>query len=66
MTEQSKLPLVILVVVVFALIGMAYANVTGMLELSGAEVINETTATGIVVVLFLLMLPWAYRRSKSS
>lgn len=66
MTNQSILPLLGIVVVAVLLLGLVYANVTGMLSLSGAEVVDKNTATLIVAVLFLLMTPWVYRRMKAS
>lgn len=66
MSRNSMLPIVAIVVVAVLLIGLAYLNITGVIVLSGAEVIDSNTATIIVAVLFLLMVPWAYRRAKSS
>lgn len=66
MSRNSMLPIVAIVVVSVLLIGLAYLNTTGALALSGAEVVDSTTATIVVAALFLLMVPWAYRRAKSS
>lgn len=66
MSRNSMLPIVAIVVVAAALIGLAYLNITGVIVLSGAEVVDSTTATIVVAALFLLMVPWAYRRAKSS
>lgn len=66
MSRNSMLPIVAIVVVAVLLIGLAYLNITGVIVLSGAEVIDSNTATIIVAALFLLMVPWAYRRAKSS
>lgn len=66
MTRQGILPLLGIVVVAVLLLALVYANVTGMLSLSGAEVIDSNTATIIVAALFLLMVPWVYRRTKTS
>ncbi|MFC7157464.1 hypothetical protein ACFQPA_18710 [Halomarina halobia] len=55
-----------IVVVAVLLLGLVYANVTGMLSLSGAEVVDSNTATLVVAALFLLMVPWVYRRMKTS
>ncbi|WP_254544746.1 hypothetical protein [Halomarina pelagica] len=66
MANQGILPLVGIVVVAVLLLGLVYANVTGMLSLSGAEVVDRNTATIVVAALFLLMVPWVYRRMKTS
>lgn len=66
MAKNSMLPIVAIVIVAVALIGLAYLNITGVIALSGAEVVDSTTATIVVAALFLLMVPWAYRRAKSS
>lgn len=65
MAQSKALPIVAIVVVATALIGLAYANITGLLQLSGAALVDSTTATVIVAILFLLMVPWAYKRAKS-
>lgn len=66
MTTKNIAPLVAIVGVAAVLIGLVYANVTGMLALSGAKVVDKNTATIIVAVLFVAMLPWAYKRSQAS
>lgn len=66
MAENNALPIVAIIVVAAALIGLAYANITGIIQVSGAEVVDSTTATVIVAALFLLMTPWAYKRAKAS
>lgn len=66
MAENNVLPIVSIIVVAAALIGLAYANITGMFQISGAELVDSTTATIIVAVLFVLMLPWAYKQMKES
>ena len=66
MARDNILPIVAIVVVAAALIGLAYANVVGIIQLSGAQLVDSTTATIVVAVLFLLMVPWAYNHAKSS
>jgi len=66
MTSNNIAPIAAIIVFAAVLIGIAYANVTGMLSLSGAELIDSTTATIIVAVLFVAMLPWVYKQTKSS
>lgn len=65
MAQNKALPIAAIVIVATALIGLAYANITGLIQLSGAELVDSTTATVIVAILFLLMVPWAYKRAKS-
>jgi len=66
MARDNILPIVAIVVVAAALIGLAYANIVGIIQLSGMQLVDSTTATIIVAVLFLLMVPWAYNHAKSS
>jgi len=66
MTSNNIAPIAAIIVFAAVLIGIAYANVTGILSLSGAELIDSTTATIIVAVLFVAMLPWVYKQTKSS
>jgi hypothetical protein len=66
MTSKNIAPIASIIVVAAILIGIAYANVTGMLAISGVELIDSTTATIIVAVLFLATLPWVYKQTKSS
>ncbi|WP_218836377.1 hypothetical protein [Halorarum salinum] len=66
MSKDSMIPLLAIVVVAVALIGLAYLNITGVFQISGAALVDRNTATIIVAILFLLMVPWAYRRAKSS
>jgi hypothetical protein len=37
-----------------------------MVSLSGAKIVDKNTAAIVVGVLFLLTIPWAYRRAKMS
>lgn len=66
MPENNVLPIVSIIVVAAVLIGIAYANITGVFQVAGAEVLDANIAFLIVLVLFILMLPWAYRRAKNS
>lgn len=66
MAKSNMAPIVAIVIVAAILIGIAYANVTGMLAVSGVKLVNSTTATIIVAVLFLATLPWVYKQAKSS
>jgi hypothetical protein len=66
MTSNNIAPIAAIIVFAAVLIGIAYANVTGMLSLSGAKLVDSTTATIIVAVLFIAMLPWVYKQTKSS
>lgn len=66
MAKQGILPIVGIVVVAVLLLTLVYANVTGVISLTGAELVDSNTAFVIVVVLFLLMIPWVYRRAKAS
>lgn len=66
MARNSMIPIAAIVVIAVALIGLAYMNVTGVIQLSGAELVDSTTATIVVAILFLMMVPWVYRRAKSS
>lgn len=66
MAKDSTLPILAIVVVAAVLIGIAYANITGIFQISGVQLVDSTTATIIVALLFLAMVPWAYRRAKSS
>ena len=66
MAKNSMIPIAAIVVIAVALIGLAYMNVTGVIQLSGAELVDSTTATIVVAILFLMMVPWVYRRAKSS
>lgn len=64
MSEQSQSggAGVIVGVLIFsiALIGMVYANVTGILQISGAALVGQNTATAAVVVLFLIFGVYFY------
>lgn len=66
MTSNNISPIAAIIVFAAVLIGIAYANVTGMIALSGAELVDSTTATIVVAVLFVAMLPWVYKQTKSS
>ncbi|WP_136602773.1 hypothetical protein [Salinigranum halophilum] len=66
MTSNNIAPIAAIIVFAAVLIGIAYANVTGMLAVSGAELIDSTTATIIVAVLFIATLPWVYKQTKST
>lgn len=62
--SNSVAPLIGLALVIIVGLAIVYANVTGMLQVSGAKVVDSNTATIIVAVLFILTLPWAWRRYK--
>lgn len=66
MAENNVLPIVSIIVVAAVLLGIAYANITGMFQVTGVDLVDDNVAFVIVAVLFLLMLPWAYRRAKQS
>lgn len=62
--SNSAAPLVGLAIVIILGMAVVYANVTGMLQVSGVRVVDGDTAAIIVAVLFILTLPWAWRRYK--
>jgi hypothetical protein len=66
MTDNNVLPIVSIIVVAAALIGLAYANVTGIIQISGTDLVDSNVAFVIVAILFVLMLPWAYKQAKKS
>lgn len=66
MADNDVAPIVAIIVVAVVLLAIAYANITGMFQVSGTQLVNSTTAFIIVAVLFLLTLPWVYMRAKSS
>lgn len=66
MTSNNIAPIASIIVVAAILIGIAYANVTGMLAVSGIELVDSTTASIIVAILFVATLPWVYKQTKSS
>ena len=66
MANKSILPLVAVVVVAAVLISIAYANITGMFVVTGAELVDGTVASIVVAALFILMIPWVYKQAKES
>lgn len=62
--SDSAAPLIALVVVIIIGMAIVYANVTGMFQVSGTKLVDSQTATLIVAILFVLTLPWAWRRYK--
>lgn len=66
MGKSNIAPIAAIIVFAAVLIGVAYANVTGIIALSGTKLVDSTTATIIVAILFIAMLPWAYKQTKSS
>ncbi|MDX1744395.1 MAG: hypothetical protein R3324_00525 [Halobacteriales archaeon] len=62
--SDSTAPLIGLAIVIILGMAIVYANVTGMLQVSGTKVVDGDTAAIIVAVLFVLTLPWAWRRYK--
>jgi nucleoside recognition membrane protein YjiH len=53
-TRQGAGPIVGIVVVAVLLIALVYANVTGIIQISGAALVESNVATAIVVGLFIL------------
>lgn len=53
-TKQGIGPIIGIAVVAIVLLAFVYANVTGIIQLSGAQVVSSNVATAIVVALFIL------------
>jgi hypothetical protein len=53
-TQQGVGPIVGIVVVAVVLLALVYANVTGIIQISGAAVVGSNVATAIVIGLFVV------------
>lgn len=53
-TQPGVGPIVGIVVVAVVLLALVYANVTGIIQISGAAVVGSNVATAIVAGLFVL------------
>jgi membrane protein YdbS with pleckstrin-like domain len=53
-TGQGIGPILWIIAVTVVLLALVYANVTGIIQISGAQLVSSNVATGIVVVLFVL------------
>lgn len=63
-TRQGLGPIIGIVAFTAVLLVLVYANVTGIIQISGAALVSSNVATGIVVVLFLLtgLILYAWNR----